>query len=531
MILLRFIFCLLASLCLVTNALALNFSKLHEVQLPVPATLADRTLGTALAISGSTAAVAAHSSDNAITGSVYLYDAQENWRLTTELTSGLPADNFARRLILADDLLIVSADRDDELGVDSGAVYFFERISADQPHHWQQTAKLTAPDTQAGDQFGGGIAWVNGTLYIGAPTRGQGKVYIFSRDNESREWRAKASIEPEDPQALRFGAAIAQDGQTLIIGAPFTDADNSEEPEAKGREARFAISKGDTFDPGIESGAIFVYQNNEGKWQVTERIGASNRETGDHLGEQIAIEGDIIAASLKQKDIFDDLRAGTIYVYKYNVNTWQEDSALVAERRNLGANFGNSFALLDKQVLVGANKVHSNGFNSGQAYLFSQNADNAAWELKHLQANAGLTAHDQFGLSVALDSEHMLIASRHAVYAFQNTPIDYYAAIFYPDTNTLQLNEIELGRGGVLKASLHFSQAAGALLTLTDFKARTDIEQSDIKFFSGTAQLTIPKLAVWQSATELTYYTVVLQQISNLAELQFRIVSIKPVEL
>ena len=314
MILLRFIFSLVLSLCASSHVLAINLSSLHEVQLPTPATLGDRTLGTAIATSGSIAAVAAYSDDDNTASSIYLYAANENWRLSAELKSEYTADDFARHIILVDNLLIVSANRDGDHGVNSGAVYIFERNLTANPHHWQQIDKLTPPDAQAGDQFGSAIAFVKGKIYIGAPLRGQGKVYIFTRDAESGFWQFTDSIEPKDPQALRFGAAIAQDGQALIIGAPYTDADNSEKADVKKLQPRFAISKGDTFDPGIESGAIFVYQYIAGQWQATVRLGATNRETGDHLGEKIAIEEDIIAASIKHKDVFDDLRAGAVYV-------------------------------------------------------------------------------------------------------------------------------------------------------------------------------------------------------------------------
>ena len=183
----------------------------------------------------------------------------------------------------------------------------------------------------------------------------------------------------------------------LIIGASYTDAIDILEPKAKQktapnpqRQPRFAISKGDTVDPGIESGAIFVYEYQDGFWQATTRLGASNRETGDHLGMQIAIEDDIIAASVKQKDVFDDLRAGAVYIYRNQANGWLEDAALVAPDSNVGANFGNSFSLLDKHILVGANKTHFNGFNSGQAYFFALDANNI-WQLEHLQSNAWQT--------------------------------------------------------------------------------------------------------------------------------------------
>ena len=333
------------------TAQALNIQPpdLVETQIPNPPTLADKRFGTTLALSGSTLAISANVDDVSRTGSVYIYDEKGSWQLTAELNSQHKADNFAGRIILVDNRLIVSADRDDSLGKDSGAVYVFERNITVSPRLWQQRAKITALDGQTGDRFGQGIALVEDKLYIGAPYHNQGKVYIYSLKTGSNEWQFLNSVDPVDNQAQHFGVSIAQDQNTLIIGAPYTDADNSEIPASriavgnKKNNPRFSISKGDTFDPGIQSGAIFVYELVKGVWQQTTRIGASNRETGDHLGEQIAINGNTIVASLKQKDVWDELRAGSVYTYKKIANSWQEDTALTTDPPQFGGAFGTSF--------------------------------------------------------------------------------------------------------------------------------------------------------------------------------------------
>jgi hypothetical protein len=74
--------------------------------LVTPGTLADRTLGARISVSGSTAAVVALADNSSSTGSVYLYDAQEDWRLITELNSASNKDNFGQNIILQNNILI-----------------------------------------------------------------------------------------------------------------------------------------------------------------------------------------------------------------------------------------------------------------------------------------------------------------------------------------------------------------------------------------------------------------------------------------
>lgn len=521
-----FLFYLIYAFCntSIASTINLQLSSLNEIKLAVPATLNNKNLGTALAVSGLTAAVAALPGNNSSTGSVYIYDALENWRLSQELGSQHLADNFASSIVLVNDRLIISADHDDSNGVDSGAVYIFEKNHPSSG--WQQIAKLTAPDALTNDQFGKAVSLIDNNLYIGAPMHHQGKVYIFTRHSTSGQWQMSDSIEPSDPQALQFGAAIAQDQQTLIIGAPYTDAENTPTETPRNRQSRFAISKEDTEDPGIESGAIFIYESIDNKWQQRARLGSENRESGDHLGEQISIQDDTIIASIKSKDVFDDLRAGAVYIYKKINHTWQEDTALYADIRNIGANFGNSFSLFNDNLLVGANKAHSNGFNSGQTYLYTKNT-NSEWFVNHLQTNSELQAHDQFGLSVALEADYLLIASKKAVYAFQNTPIQQNPASFYPRSNILQLDEIAVHGLGVFSATLQLSQQAEVLiLTLSSAHLRNDIAASNINFSTETGLLTIPHLAVQIDNKSSVFYSLTLQQIHNTKPLQFQVKSI-----
>ncbi|NOQ16607.1 MAG: hypothetical protein GQ581_06070 [Methyloprofundus sp.] len=523
----RFLFILFLSISMLSSAQAINLQldSLHEFKLPVPISLADKAFGTALAISGNTAVVAATTLEGGKSGTVYLYANQENWHLNSTFSSGQQGDNFAKHIKLVGDMLVVSADQDASNGRDSGAVYIYERLAVSGASSWRQTAKLTAPDAQAGARFGVGIALVDDILYIGAPRQGQGKVYLYARDVNTGQWQVTTNIEPEDPQAMRFGTAIAQDGQTLIIGAPHTDADNSSLPNMK-QMARFQISRGDTFDPGIESGAIFVYEKVAGIWQATVRLGSENRETSDNLGEQIVIDGDIIVASVKHKDVLDDLRAGAVYVYQKVNNVWQEDTALVAPDNNVGATFGNSISILDQHILVGANKIQANGFNSGSAYLFARDAVSNVWTSVLHQTNANLQPHDQFGQSVALGAEQMLMASKDAVYVFQNTPVQLAAAVYYPSDNILQLNVVTVADLGIIGLTLQIIQQNGVtVLSFLDGYLRTDSQAGSAVFTANTGQLSIPQLTIHNQ--EGVSYQVNLQIIEQTDPLQFRVESIK----
>ena len=515
MTLTRFIFYFLFCLSNTTQAINLQSPHLQESQLTLPDTLADKTLGTAFSIFGSTIAVAATHSESNLTGTVYLYDALDNWRLTTELTSEVMDDNFGREIMLKADTLLVSADRDNN---QRGAVYIFERHLSNR-YQWQQVTKLTAPDAQEGSQFGHAVIIDNDKLYISAPLHQQGKVYIFSR-NQNRQWQLESSIIPEDPQALRFGEDIAKEGNTLIIGAPDTNANK--------RQPRFTFSKEATLDLGIENGAIFIYENYENQWHYHSRFSPNNSESGDHFGNQILIENKTILSSVKQKDIFDDLRSGAVYIYKKQNDQWLENQLLLANKPKTGGFFGQSIAMLKDTIFIGASKSNLSGFNSGEVEVFANN--NKKWTTLPWQHPQQLPSHKQFGLTVAIADNYFLVASTKGVHVFEDNSTQNIPANFRSQTNTLQLNEVYVAGLGVFKAHFKVTQNENnTLLTLTETEIQTDKKSSDIYYSKQTGLLTIPRLAVQNTNNETLFYALTLQQVENTSPLQFRVSFIQPI--
>jgi hypothetical protein len=518
MTLTRFIFYFLFCLSNTVQAINLQSTNLQEIQLTRPTTLGDKILGSAFSIFGSTVAVAATYSESNRTGSVYLYDVLENWRLTAELTSKVVDDNFGRKIALEADTLLVSADRDDN---QRGAVYVFERHLSNG-YQWQQVTKLIAPDAQAGSQFGRAIVLADNKIYISAPLHQQGKIYIFSR-NKNKQWQFERSLTPEDPQALRFGEAIAKEGNTLVIGAPYTNAINAS-PEHKRRQPRFTFSKEATLDLGLENGAIFIYENHDNHWRYHSRINAKNGESGDHFGNEILIEDSTILSSVKQKDIFDDLRSGAVYIYKKQNDTWLEEQLLLANKPKIGGFFGQSIALLKDSIFIGASKSNLSGFNSGEVEVFSKNKVTETWETIAWQHPQPIASHEQLGLGIAVSEDYFLIASKNSVRIFEDFSNQNVVANFDSQTNNLQLNDVYIADSGVFKANFKLTQNNDeSLLTLTNAEIQPNKKTSDNHYSKQTGTLTISRLAVQNANDKTVFYALTLQQVENATPLQFRI--------
>ena len=93
-----------------------------------------------------------------------------------------------------------------------------------------ETAKLTASDGAANDEFGISVAVSGGTIVVGAPVdeSDEGSAYVFvkrSRPLAGLTVTAPAKLTASDGAANdEFGTAVAVDGDTIVVGAPGDDS-------------------------------------------------------------------------------------------------------------------------------------------------------------------------------------------------------------------------------------------------------------------------------------------------------------------
>lgn len=212
-----------------------------------PTSGTDNQFGNAVAISGTTIAVAAWREDSAATG--------------------------------------VNGEENDTSAPNSGAVYLFE---AEVDGDWSQAAYLKASNTGQDHNFGTAIALDGDTLVVGAPgenttEQGSGAVYIFVRD-DSGDWTQEALLKSvvvglDDA----FGSQVVLVGDLLAVGAP------GERSDAMG------INGADINENASGAGAVYLFERTAlGTWQQIAYIKASNTDAGDAFGTSLALEGDIL---------------------------------------------------------------------------------------------------------------------------------------------------------------------------------------------------------------------------------------------
>src|SRR5699024_1863975 len=104
------------------------------------------------------------------------------------------------------------------------AVYVFSRDNG----QWHEVQKLTSNDGATANYYGIAVALDGDTALVGAPAAAVGKdgervgaVYVYTRTDG--QWSETRRLVASDASVRSmFGLAVALDGDTALIGAPYT---------------------------------------------------------------------------------------------------------------------------------------------------------------------------------------------------------------------------------------------------------------------------------------------------------------------
>jgi len=276
---------------------------------------------------------------------------------------------------------------------------------------YQQLTKLIAADITTNKQFGSALAVSGNYAVVGAADipggpAGCNCAYIFEKTNGN--WIQKQKIVSSDNiPGNNFGHSVAISRNTIIIGAP--NAENN-------------------------SGAAYIFKRNtSGNWIEEKKIVAPDRGAGDLFGTSVSItpvydRGDESYAVIGSPGDADFAAgwpkltgAGSAYFFSNLLGYWEvlnKAFPIVGTYfdRNEGAGFGSSVSISGTYAVIGApfEKKDTTGSNSlegaGAAYVFQRNP-HGAFELLHKIVNWDRAAGDQFGFSVSMNGDKMVIGA------------------------------------------------------------------------------------------------------------------------
>ncbi len=313
-------------------------------------------------------------------------------------SDGSPFDSFGASVSISGGLLAVGASFDDDLGVDSGSVYLFERDDA-LAGKWIQIAKLHALDGIANQGFGRAVSLSGNVLVVGVPEDDDlglhaGAAYVFERDHGgANQWGPVAKLHASDgSQDDSFGLSVAISGDACVVGAYFADR------------------------AGAITGSAYVYSRDHGgldEWGEVAKLVASDAKHGDRFGNSVAISETTVVIGAHGHD-GNGPQAGAAYVYELDSNsqsTWQESAILLASDGDGGDQFGSVSVSIDT-IVVGSSTDGPIAISSGSAYVFERDFGGSSnWGQVAKLFPADGAVGDEFGRETSVSGSTAVIRS------------------------------------------------------------------------------------------------------------------------
>ena len=385
----------------------------------------DDELGWSVAVDGDTLVIGALGDDPNNTGAAYVFTRNSGgWTQAGKLTAAVRENDagFGHAVAVHGDSIVVGAYEENHTATttDAGAAYVFTKPATGWANMTEETARLTASDAAANDEFGKSVAVHEDTIVVGAPeqtTPANGAAYIFTRPANGWADGTETATLRGQSNGDRFGRSVAVHGDTVVVGA--------HEEGANDQGEAYVFTK---------SAATGVWDDWNGKngSNATARLTASDRANNDRFGRAVAMDGDTVIVGAYLDDGTDSegttfTDSGSAYVFTKPATGWGDNSdtppkytetaKLTASDRAKNDEFGYSVAVDGDTIVVGARQPSyiDDGEEirrPGAAYLFSKPA--TGWT--DTAGTGKLVAYDrsgndQFGNSVAVDGYTVLVGA------------------------------------------------------------------------------------------------------------------------
>ena len=254
-----------------------------------------------------------------------------------------------------------------------GTAYAFERLGG----AWSVGRELGA---SYGPSGGIAVALDGDTAAVGDPSGSPlPAVHVFVRTGST--WSLQATLGSPSSGADGFGAAVALEGDVLVVGAPRDGA------------------------RGVAAGAAHVFPRSGATWGTAARLEAADAAPGDVFGTQVALSGDVLVVGAPS----DATPGGRAIVFRGSGRTWVEQGALVPPPGVVAAHEGRGLAVRPGMIAVGGPSSLVGGVAHGAVHLYRETA--SGWSPEATITRTPGVAHASFGVAVSMSGQTLLVGA------------------------------------------------------------------------------------------------------------------------
>lgn len=394
---------------------------------------------------------------------------------------------------------------------------------------WIETDKIVPDDNLSFDYFGHAIDMNDQFLMISAigddysaqntPFANVGSVYVYEKNSDD-EWSFKQALLPDTIlYEEKFGHDISMYGNYVLISAIGHNPDSNNAYETSSAGAVFVFKLNsitneweqfqkltpsnprfygqfgwavDAYDDYAMISAVsnedytyhgwgslyFFEKTEEGQWSEKQELYSLDWDTVDYFGYDVALYGQYAIASSERdpKDVngtFTPDRTGSVYSFKKNPATgsWEQKEKIIADGLEAFDEFGHSIDLYEETMVVGATKEdedvnEENTLSSaGAVYIYDRNSA-GIYSLSQKIVASDRAIGDDFGTSVSVHSN--------------------YIAVGAPDKDIILENQLDIENAGATYVFKKNNTIWQQMQKLTSSDAISDDESGlEVKVFSN----------------------------------------------
>ena len=236
---------------------------------------------------------------------------------------------------------------DEGLAVAGDAWSRSARVFARGDGGWTFAARLKPTATGDGT-FGRHLAVSGDTVAVsdynegGENRDGAGKVWIYRRTGP--DWALEQVLKPSGAAYRSFGAALALDGDTLLVGAPDV-----------------------TIGDDRQAGAVYVYTRSGSTWTQRDKLTCADVSTDAAFGRSVALQGSTAVIAAPRMDWGGHNCGGEVLVFTGGGASWRQRAAIKPSDGLFVLDFGEVVAFDAGTVAIGC----SSSPETGAVYVYT----------------------------------------------------------------------------------------------------------------------------------------------------------------
>lgn len=278
------------------------------------------------------------------------------------------------------------------------STHFDSKSNALPPSHdvlsWKEHQHVSAFDAAAYERFGAAVAVDGDTALVGIPADRvgvydqRGSVHVFTRIGTT--WQFTFRLVAADGMSYdKFGTAVALSGDTAFIGAPGRD---------------------------LTRGAVYAFARATNQWIYRQTLTASDKAQGDGFGTSMALDGDTLVVGTPSANIAMNDEQGAAYAFTRVGDVWTEQQKLFVPNGSRGDEFGTSVAISGETIVVGAPCIFTTVLNPGPGAAHAFTRNNGTWTLEQTLTPSNGVAKNHFGTSVVVAGNTAVVSSPGSVF-------------------------------------------------------------------------------------------------------------------